>query len=572
MKRFVCLSLALIMLCACIPAFAIDHTAYSQYPLVADGEEITVSVITTRNEAYGKDAKDMWFWQFSEAASGLKFDVEQVLASAVTERKKLMFASNDLKEVIMGFGLNTDELTTYGADEGQLYALEDLITPERTPYIYRWLETYPDLKAACTCYDGHIYTLPAIVNAKNTVGNNEKIFINQNWLDELGLEVPETLDDFTAMLRAFKEKYPDCIPLGTAASKAGQYNAFTLVINAFGFLTGGGNDFGYNIAIRNGEAVIPAADPVFKEVLTVLNQYYTDGLLAADIFTMDNTALNADMAAGKIGVYPYAPYIADRSPEFFQHWTSVKPLTNGEYNDKQQWISPNPYEIGGLCFAASTSEEKMDKILRYFDFFYSDLGGNYLWEGPLEGSPDTLDKFAGITLKYDETTGSYNTYRTAVLDLHQFENANLQVYGEIAPVNSSNAFGNRSHSLDYEVLDHRVPIMEYLLGMFDLDHIVPYTRSLNSGDGCFRTSMIHNIQPYEVSGFPYFAYFTTDQIAEMNEINALLQPYVTSEVAKFITGARSLDEFDSYISEMEALGVRTLEGYYQEYWEKYNAD
>ena len=84
--------------------------------------------------------------------------------------------------------------------------------------------------------------------------------------------------------------------------------------------------------------------------------------------------------------------------------------------------------------------------------------------------------------------------------------------------------------------------------------------------------MIHNIQPYEVSGFPYFAYFSTDQIAEMNEINALLQPYVTSEVAKFITGARSLDEFDSYISEMEALGVRTLEGYYQEYWEKYNAD
>ncbi len=87
-----------------------------------------------------------------------------------------------------------------------------------------------------------------------------------------------------------------------------------------------------------------------------------------------------------------------------------------------------------------------------------------------------------------------------------------------------------------------------------------------TGDGCFRLSMMDNIVPYEADGFPAFAYFTAEQVEEMNEINALLQPRVTSEVAKFITGARSLDEFDAFVGELEALGVRDLEAVYQGVW------
>ena len=65
MKRLVCVFLVLVMLCACLPALAevANHTWYSQFPLITDGSDVTVSVITTRNEANClKDAKDMWFW------------------------------------------------------------------------------------------------------------------------------------------------------------------------------------------------------------------------------------------------------------------------------------------------------------------------------------------------------------------------------------------------------------------------------------------------------------------------------------------------------------------------------
>lgn len=569
MKRLVCVFLVLVMLCACLPALAevANHTWYSQFPLITDGSDVTVSVITTRNEANClKDAKDMWFWKFSEAASGLKFQVEQVLASATKERKKLMFASDTLPDVIIGFDLTTAEIMTYGAAEKQLYALEDLLTEERTPYIYQWLNTYPTLKNAVTAADGHIYTLPAIINAKQTFGNNEKIFINNTWLQELNLEVPETLADFTNMLRAFKQAHPDCIPLGSAASKDNLYNAFSIIINAYGYLTDGGNDFGFGVAIRNGEAVIPAADPTFKEVLATLNEYYKEGLIDPNVFTMDNNALNADMAAWKLGVYPFAPYIAQASKEDFQQWVSVKPLTAEGFNDKQQWLSPNPYAIGGLVFSSKVDAKKMDLILRYFDYFYSDLGGMELWCGPLVGSEDTMGMLNGLTIKWSEDSQSYSTYYTDSNDLHAYA-SNLQlVYSEIAPANSSNAFGNRSHSLKYEKLDHTIPLLQYLTGTCGPDDVIPYTRSRNTGDGCFRLSMMDNIVPYEADGFPAFAYFTAEQVEEMNEINALLQPRVTSEVAKFITGARSLDEFDAFVGELEALGVRDLEAVYQGVW------
>ena len=55
----------------------------------------------------------------------------------------------------------------------------------------------------------------------------------------------------------------------------------------------------------------------------------------------------------------------------------------------------------------------------------------------------------------------------------------------------------------------------------------------------------------------------------IDEITLLLNAHVTSEVAKFITGARSIDEFDQFVSECEAYGLRELEKIYAKGYENY---
>jgi len=50
------------------------------------------------------------------------------------------------------------------------------------------------------------------------------------------------------------------------------------------------------------------------------------------------------------------------------------------------------------------------------------------------------------------------------------------------------------------------------------------------------------------------------------ELRSVIDPYIEAEVAKFITGARSLDEFDAFQAELDGLGIDELEGIYVDYY------
>ncbi|MFP3340659.1 sugar ABC transporter substrate-binding protein, partial [Micrococcus sp. SIMBA_131] len=55
---------------------------------------------------------------------------------------------------------------------------------------------------------GHIYTLPRAEEAGHGAVPNF-MSINKTWLDELGLEMPTTLEKYHDVLIAFKEKDPN---------------------------------------------------------------------------------------------------------------------------------------------------------------------------------------------------------------------------------------------------------------------------------------------------------------------------------------------------------------------------
>ena len=109
-----------------------EGTTYD-WPIVKDGEKLTVSVATKRSEQYGKDPDQQWFWIWSETYSGIDFEVDQILSTAVDERKSLMFASGDLPDLLFGINLDTSELVRYGMGEGMLLDLTPYITPEIMP-------------------------------------------------------------------------------------------------------------------------------------------------------------------------------------------------------------------------------------------------------------------------------------------------------------------------------------------------------------------------------------------------------------------------------------------------------
>ena len=52
--------------------------------------------------------------------------------------------------------------------------------------------------------DGHIYALPYVDFSK--AFNSVRLYINKDWLDEAGLEVPKTTEEFRQALMKVREK------------------------------------------------------------------------------------------------------------------------------------------------------------------------------------------------------------------------------------------------------------------------------------------------------------------------------------------------------------------------------
>ena len=113
-----------------------------------------------------------------------------------------------LPEFISPAGLGDADILKY-AKQGVIIPLEDYITPELMPNLTKVFEQAPEYKDMCTDENGHIWTLPWIEQlgvgktAIQTIGNMP--FINTAWLDFLGLEMPKTVDEFEAVLIAFRD-------------------------------------------------------------------------------------------------------------------------------------------------------------------------------------------------------------------------------------------------------------------------------------------------------------------------------------------------------------------------------
>ena len=136
------------------------------------------------------------------------------MSDSLSEQVNIRIAGEQLPDAFQGVGFNNYDLSTYGAD-GVFIDLTPYITPEIMPNLSKILEENPDIRAAITQEDGCIYGLPS--GGKMGTGATgadidldigtipQFTMINKAWLDELGLEIPTTLDELHEVLVAFKE-------------------------------------------------------------------------------------------------------------------------------------------------------------------------------------------------------------------------------------------------------------------------------------------------------------------------------------------------------------------------------
>lgn len=234
----------------------------------------------------------------------------------------------DKLNVIMASGQLPDMINTGSAGFLSNYVKQGALKP-----LDEYIEKFgPDLKRLIpqeawdqVTFNGKIYAIPSL----NEVRGTEIMYARKDWLDNLGLTPPKTLDEYKEVMTAFSKKDPDgngkedTFGL-TIADQLGRTAPF---FGAFGTQQNSWYD-------RNGKLVYSAILPETKEALAFLSELYRDHILDQD-FPLNQAENLADkVASGKVGLYSAA-------------WFDTRgPIEKSKKNDpKANWI-PLEYPTG----------------------------------------------------------------------------------------------------------------------------------------------------------------------------------------------------------------------------------
>ncbi len=223
-----------------------------------------------------------------------------------------MSNKNTLPEFVFSAGFGDTDLLKY-AKQGAIIPVEDYID-KYMPNLKTVFEKAPEYRTMCEDADGHIWALPWIEQlgyektAIQTIDNMP--FINKNWLDFLGLEVPTTVDDFEKVLIAFRDNADklkaefnidgDIIPMSCIMNDGGQDPM--VLINGFGEGLGDPDPGRHIVVTDDGKVVSSATQEGFKKGLEWLHKLYEENLIDVEAFTQDWSTYVAKGKSGRYGV------------------------------------------------------------------------------------------------------------------------------------------------------------------------------------------------------------------------------------------------------------------------------
>ncbi|MBE5772003.1 MAG: hypothetical protein E7336_11610 [Clostridiales bacterium] len=553
-KKLVALLMAAIMLCS-FASFASAEATYPEYlnlvdtyyPMVKEGYEdkVEIDVTIIVGTDFSADPSQRYFWQLMEKVFNIHFNVTQVTNKE--EYITLTFAADDLPDLILGAGLTPAQIYEYGVIEEQLLDVTPYLTPELAPQLNKLFEQYADLRSTITLPNGAIYCFPNIRDYDNPE-NYTVTSINVKMMEEVGVtEKPKTLDELVDLLYKFKALGDDVIPLCGAWENC---NPSAMILNALGFETKDHTvQTGSKVTVRNGEVVLPAADPVYKDYLELMNKFYTDGIIDKDFFTNDSIVLQAQTAEKRIGVLGQRCYALNSNPDFYLDFESLPVLTSAQNSDPFCATSSS-ISFGGCLISSKTQYPEL--LVRWCDWMVTYEGTNAAWVGANKYNEGImLEGWGGwyMNENYSRCDVDRETYPEKWTGAVQYLREQVAGFnmGSLGLVAGEDWYRQTMSGLPY------------------VDKTETWAKDPMNAGFYYRTSAYEEYTPYlrtDISTISFF--FDEDTTDRIIELEAVLKDKIENETAKFITGARPLSEFDAFQEELKKLGVEEYVGYYAE--------
>ena len=497
-------------------------------PIVDEPQTLSVLTISTHPEV---EPTEVVIQQEIAEATNVTIEWTIIPTAAWEERKGLTLAQTELPDIMLGDAMFTDTDLQNMIEAGQAIAIDGLID-EYAPNFQKIMENQPDLRASITNEDGHIYGIPQYIGSEGAVRGvtttNRITYINQTWLDNLGLEMPTTTAELEEVLKAFKEQDPngngmaDEIPLSTYVDNqyfADWFGAFGLVPNA--------NENKYeNIAVKDGKVVFSAVEDEYREAVKYFSQLWAEGLIDPETFTQDASMFNAKLKSETRIVGMFSAWrgtswrLSDDDTEY-----AVLPPLEGPDGDK---LYPEMFNgVTSRAGAVITSScDNPELAMRWIDNLVSPENGYQFW---------TKAKI-GYNL---EDTGEEQYTLIKQLDV-----------------------------------DDPEYIRQVMLGFTCVDHTTMNRKPtdpdpLNVDNEKTAADVYYN-EYYPEEHFPN-VFLSQEEGRVVTELQPQLKSYVDTMLAQWITSGGVEEGWDSYIEQLNSMGLQEYIAQFQAAMDRYNA-
>jgi len=493
------------------------------FPIV--NEPIELTFFTGKWDQGADQYEDTLVWSTYEKETNMKIDFQEVPFSELTEKRNLTLASGDYPDAFYSARIPAADIANYGK-QGVFIPLNDMID-EYAPNLKKLFEEQPNLRKGLTMPDGNIYSIPSYYDPSffpMLIGT--PIWIKETWLEQLGMEEPQTTEEFYQYLKAVKETdlngngEADEIPY----SGTGVGALIDQLKGAWGFGTRGlGHKF-VDLDTETNELRFFRTDDKFKEVLEYVNKLYSEELLDPEIFTMDGTKHYAKGTEGNLGSTIVPNPVTVMNQDDYIGLGALK----GPHGDQLYSHVKTPLVWPG-AFAITDKNEHPEATLRWMDHFFGDEGATFYFmgvedesyvrngNGELEFIEDITNNPNGLTM--DQALTEYVTWPGGSYP------------GYVQP--------------------------EYFKGSETLPN------SVEAGEKAAEHG------PEEIwNGFNY----TEEETSFRQSVGADIETFINEMEANFITGKKPFSEWDSYVEQVKAMGQDEYVKVQNEAYKRYNSN
>lgn len=467
--------------------------------------------------------RDVPFFQEWQKRTGVALTFIQPPANQAMEAINVMLASGDLPDMIEYEWSKFPGGPEKAIKDGVILRLNEAID-KYAPNLKRYLEQHPDIDNQIRTSDGSYYQFP-FVQADDRLRTYQGPIVRKDWLDELGLGIPETIDDWEAMLRAFKERKGVEAPLtflGLPNPLFGvEGGAF---VGAFGVKKG--------FYLEEGQIRFGPAEPGYRDFLELMRRWYAEGLLDRNIASVDSETQDISMITGRsgasiwnagAGLGTWVPVMRESDPGAELAPAPYPVLREGD-RPKFGQLTPVIGSSGGVAISARSGN--IEDAVRMLDYGYGPEG-HLLFNFGIEG------------VSYEMKDG-YPAYTDLILRNPD----KLAPSQALAMYTRASYFGPFVQDVRYMEQYYSLPVQKEAVRLWsDTDAVL-----------------------HALPTVPR----TERENATYSAIMQDVSTYVDEMSLKFILGIEPMDSFDAYVEQLLALDVDEAIGIQQSALDRYN--